>query len=91
VLRGGFKERSARLAASAPSLWRPWERGKTSRAARVEGGELPQSGWPLVHIARRLADLIALCDAADADHLVRSGEVSLSHEGALMKLCRPHL
>jgi hypothetical protein len=44
-----------------------------------------------VHIAGRFADLIALCDAADADHLVRSGEVSLSHEGALMKLCRPHL
>jgi len=50
-------------------LWRPRERRQTSRAARVEGGELPQSGWPLVHIARRLADLIVLCDAAVAGRL----------------------
>jgi len=45
----------------------------------AEGGELPQSGGPssispCASIATRLADLIALCDAADAGQLVHSGE-----------------
>jgi hypothetical protein len=54
-------------------LWRPRE-ARVNVVRGAEGGELPQSGRPLVHIATRHADLIALCDAADAGQLVHCGD-----------------